>query len=128
MARFFYWIMRGHGSRRGGEGIHRWEVVVAMADTRRLQARTRNLGLADQGFVSRDGQRVLLPSDGERGPARGGVSRRRKRCASTAPVLDQCAGTRWPCRSPTGSGVGLSESEREVIIKTRKRRVAALAG
>ena len=129
MARFYLGSCEAAATRRGREGIHRWEVVIAMADTRRLPG--PNADIWDwqiRGSCRGMDSAYFFHPDGERGPARARREAKAKEVCQHCPVLEQCRRHALAVQEPYGIWGGLSESEREVIIKTRKRRVAALAG
>ena len=59
--------------------------------------------------------------DGERGPARSRREARAKAICHACPVLEMCRKHALAVHEPYGIWGGLSESERDNIIKSRKR-------
>ncbi len=59
--------------------------------------------------------------DGERGPARARREARAKAICHTCPVLEMCREHALAVHEPYGIWGGLSESERETIIRSQKR-------
>jgi WhiB family redox-sensing transcriptional regulator len=59
--------------------------------------------------------------DGERGPARARREARAKAICHTCPVLEMCREHALTVHEPYGIWGGLSESERETIIRSQKR-------
>ncbi len=65
--------------------------------------------------------------DGERGPARARREARAKEVCQYCPVLEQCRKHALAVQEPYGIWGGLSEAEREVIIKAQRKAPAAMA-
>jgi WhiB family redox-sensing transcriptional regulator len=65
--------------------------------------------------------------DGERGPARARREARAKAICHTCPVLEMCREHALAVHEPYGIWGGLSESEREAIIRARKRQLTLTA-
>jgi WhiB family redox-sensing transcriptional regulator len=95
-----------------------------MADIRRLpvpvtdiwdwQMRGACRGM-DSGF--------FFHPEGERGPARANREARAKEVCRSCPVLEQCRRHALAVHEPYGVWGGLSEAEREEIIRGRTRRL-----
>jgi WhiB family redox-sensing transcriptional regulator len=95
-----------------------------MADIRRLpvpvteiwewQMRGACRGM-DSGF--------FFHPEGERGPARANREARAKQVCSGCPVLEQCRRHALEVHEPYGVWGGLSEADREEIIRGRTRRL-----
>jgi WhiB family redox-sensing transcriptional regulator len=64
--------------------------------------------------------------DGERGPARARREAKAKSICRTCPVLETCRRHALAVHEPYGIWGGLSESEREAIIKTSKPTLAVI--
>lgn len=62
--------------------------------------------------------------DGERGPARARREARAKAICGACPVLAQCRRHALAVQEPYGIWGGLSEAERDSIIRTKKRELA----
>jgi WhiB family redox-sensing transcriptional regulator len=99
-----------------------------MADIRRLpvpvtdiwdwQMRGACRGM-DSGF--------FFHPEGERGPARANREARAKQICHTCPVLEQCRRHALAVQEPYGVWGGLSEADREEIIRGRTRRLRVTA-
>ncbi len=61
--------------------------------------------------------------EGERGPARANREARAKQICGTCPVLEQCRRHALAVHEPYGVWGGLSEAERDEIIRGRTRRL-----
>jgi WhiB family redox-sensing transcriptional regulator len=107
--------------------------VKGVADTRRLpvpvtdiwdwQIRGACRGM-DSGF--------FFHPEGERGPARANREARAKEVCRACPVIEQCRRHALAVQEPYGVWGGLSESERDEIVRGRTRSLkvthAALPG
>src|SRR4051812_906895 len=108
--------------RRAGSGDD--EAVGSMADTRRLptpvtevwnwQMRGSCRGM-DSGF--------FFHPENERGPARALRETRAKEVCRRCPVIEECRRHALAAHEPYGVWGGLSESERDEIIRGRTRRL-----
>ncbi|MDI2028948.1 WhiB family transcriptional regulator [Saccharopolyspora sp. TS4A08] len=99
-----------------------------MADTRRLPG--PNADIWDwqiRGSCRGMDSAYFFHPDGERGPARARREAKAKEVCHHCPVLAQCRTHALAVQEPYGIWGGLSESEREVIIKARKRQQLAVA-
>jgi WhiB family redox-sensing transcriptional regulator len=100
-----------------------------MADTRRLPG--PNADLWDwqlRGSCRGMDSSFFFHPDGERGPARARREARAKAVCQHCPVLEQCRRHALAVQEPYGIWGGLSESEREAIIRSRKRQLALSPG
>jgi WhiB family redox-sensing transcriptional regulator len=99
-----------------------------MADTRRLPG--PNADIWDwqlEGSCRGMDSAFFFHPDGERGPARNRREARAKAICHACPVLDLCRRHALAVHEPYGIWGGLSESERDNIIKSRKRTLAIAA-
>ncbi|WP_043662015.1 WhiB family transcriptional regulator [Thermocrispum municipale] len=99
-----------------------------MADTRRLPG--PNADVWDwqlEGSCRGMDSAFFFHPDGERGPARARREARAKAVCQSCPVLQMCRAHALAVHEPYGIWGGLSESERETIIKSRKKKERALA-
>lgn len=95
-----------------------------MADTRRLpgpSADTWDWQL--QGSCRGMDSAFFFHPDGERGPARARRELRAKEVCQNCPVLEPCRRHALAVQEPYGIWGGLSESERDNLIKARKRQL-----
>lgn len=95
-----------------------------MADTRKLPVPVSEtydwqLQSACRGMDSA----FFFHPEGERGLARAGREARAKQVCRECPVLDQCRRHALAAHEPYGVWGGLSESEREAILRKRDRRL-----
>ena len=67
--------------------------------------------------------RFFFHPEGERGPARANREARAKQVCQTCPVLEQCRRHALSVHEPYGVWGGLSESERDEIIRGHARRL-----
>ena len=65
--------------------------------------------------------RLFFHPEGERGPARANREARAKQICRTCPVLEQCRQHALAVHEPYGVWGGLSESERDEIIRGHER-------
>jgi WhiB family redox-sensing transcriptional regulator len=96
-----------------------------MADTRRLPG--PNADVWDwqmTGSCRGMDSAFFFHPDGERGPARARREARAKAVCLACPVLEMCRRHALAVQEPYGIWGGLSESERDNIIKSRKRQLA----
>lgn len=96
-----------------------------MADTRRLPG--PNADVWDwqlEGSCRGMDSAFFFHPDGERGPARARREARAKAVCQSCPVLDMCRQHALTVQEPYGIWGGLSESERDSMIKARKRQLA----
>jgi WhiB family redox-sensing transcriptional regulator len=101
------------------------EEVVTMADTRRLPG--PNADMWDwqlQGSCRGMDSAFFFHPDGERGPARSRREAKAKSVCESCPVLDPCRRHALAVQEPYGIWGGLSETERDSIIKSKKRELA----
>ncbi|MCP2165773.1 WhiB family transcriptional regulator [Goodfellowiella coeruleoviolacea] len=100
-----------------------------MADTRRLPG--PNADIWDwqlRGSCRGMDSAFFFHPDGERGPARARREARAKAVCQTCPVLEMCRKHALTVQEPYGIWGGLSESERDAIIKSRKRELLLAQG
>ena len=64
---------------------------------------------------------LFFHPEGERGPARSGRDARAKEICATCPVLAQCRAHALAVQEPYGVWGGLSESERDLMVRARHR-------
>jgi WhiB family transcriptional regulator, redox-sensing transcriptional regulator len=117
LARFY----RGH---TGEVGAGARRAVKGVADIRRLpvpvtdiwdwQIRGACRGM-DSGF--------FFHPEGERGPARANREARAKEVCRACPVIEECRRHALAVHEPYGVWGGLSEAERDEIIRGRTRRL-----
>ncbi len=96
-----------------------------MADTRRLPG--PNADVWDwqlEGSCRGLDSAFFFHPDGERGPARARREAKAKAICHACPVLKLCRAHALKVHEPYGIWGGLSESEREAIIKASKRQLA----
>jgi WhiB family transcriptional regulator, redox-sensing transcriptional regulator len=96
-----------------------------MADTRRLPG--PNADIWDwqlEGSCRGMDSAAFFHPDGERGPARARREARAKAICQACPVLKLCREHALAVHEPYGIWGGLSESERENILKTSKRQMS----
>ena len=98
-----------------------------MADTHRLPAPVTDvwdwqLRGACRGMDSA----VFFHPKGERGPARSGREARAKQICAGCPVLAQCRAHALAVHEPYGVWGGLSEAERDVIVRRQDRSLRML--
>ena len=96
-----------------------------MADTRRLPG--PNADVWDwqlEGSCRGMDSAFFFHPDGERGPARARREARAKAVCQACPVLELCRQHALAVQEPYGIWGGLSESERDSMIKARKRQFA----
>ncbi|HEY0579031.1 MAG TPA: WhiB family transcriptional regulator [Pseudonocardia sp.] len=95
-----------------------------MADTRRLPG--PNADLWDwqlQGACRGMDSAFFFHPEGERGPARANREARAKAVCGRCGVLDQCRRHALAVHEPYGIWGGLSESERDGLLRTEKRQL-----
>jgi WhiB family redox-sensing transcriptional regulator len=68
---------------------------------------------------------VFFHPDGQRGAARAQREQRAKQICATCPVLQQCREHALSVREPYGVWGGLTEDERETILRGRRRNAPA---
>lgn len=96
-----------------------------MADTRRLPGPNADIwDWQREGACRGMDSASFFHPDGERGPARMRREIRAKAICHTCPVLELCREHALTVHEPYGIWGGLSEAEREMIIKSKKRRLA----
>ncbi|OXM67019.1 WhiB family transcriptional regulator [Amycolatopsis vastitatis] len=103
--------------------------AVRMADTRRLPG--PNADMWDwqlEGSCRGMDSASFFHPDGERGPARARREARAKAVCLSCPVLEMCRSHALAVHEPYGIWGGLSESERENIIKSDKRALSMSGG
>lgn len=93
-----------------------------MADTRRLPIPVTDvydwqMDAACRGMDSA----LFFHPEGERGPARSGRDARAKQICAGCPVLAQCRAHALAVQEPYGVWGGLSEAERDLIVRNQHR-------
>lgn len=97
-----------------------------MADVRRLPG--PNADIWDwqmKGLCRGVDSSFFFHPDGERGPARAQREARAKAMCESCPVLQQCRAHALAVQEPYGIWGGLSESEREHMVRTAHRTIAS---
>jgi len=110
---------------RGDDGRER-----AVADTRRLPVPVTEIwDWQMRGACRGMDSAFFFHPEGERGPARAHREARAKEVCRRCPVLEQCRRHALSAHEPYGVWGGLSESERDEILRGRRRtlRVATPA-
>jgi WhiB family transcriptional regulator, redox-sensing transcriptional regulator len=93
-----------------------------MADTRRLPVPVTEIWEWQvQGACRGMDSAFFFHPEGERGPARASREARAKQICRRCPVLDQCRRHALAVHEPYGVWGGLSESERDTIIRGHDR-------
>ena len=87
----------------------------------------RHLGLADARRVSGDDSALFFHPEGERGPARAGREAHAKQICSSCPVLVRCRAHALAVHEPYGVWGGLSEAERDEIVRAQDRTLRVLS-
>ena len=99
-----------------------------MADTHRLPVPVTDIwDWQMRGACRGDGQRVVLPRGGERGPARAGREAHAKQICSSCPVLLRCRAHALAVHEPYRVWGGLSEAERDEIVRAQDRTLRVLS-
>ena len=95
-----------------------------MADVRRLPGPNADVWDWQMDGVCRgvDSSYFFHP-EGERGPARADREARAKAMCARCPVMQQCRAHALAVQEPYGIWGGMSESERETMVRTSNRRV-----
>lgn len=95
-----------------------------MADTRKLPVPVTEIwDWQLQGSCRGMDSRFFFHPEGERGNARAHREARAKEVCTTCPVLQQCRRHALSAQEPYGVWGGLSESERDEMIRGRDRRL-----
>ena len=98
--------------------------VVDVADTRRLPVPVTEIWEWQmQGACRGMDSGFFFHPEGERGPARAQREARAKQVCRTCPVLEQCRRHALSAHEPYGVWGGLSESERDSIIRGQEREL-----
>ena len=93
-----------------------------MADTRRLPVPVTEVWEWQvRGACRGMDSALLVHPEGERGPANANRESRAKQDCQRCPVLDQCRRHALAVHEPYGVWGGLSESERDVIVRDEER-------
>jgi WhiB family redox-sensing transcriptional regulator len=96
--------------------------VVDVADTRRLPVPVTEIWEWQmRGSCRGMDSAFFFHPEGERGPARADREARAKEVCRTCPVLEQCRRHALSAHEPYGVWGGLSESERDEIIRGHRR-------
>jgi WhiB family redox-sensing transcriptional regulator len=96
--------------------------LVDMADTRRLPVPVADIwDWQLRGACRGMDSAFFFHPEGERGAARVGREARAKQVCQSCPVLEQCRRHALAVEEPYGVWGGLSESERDEIIRGRTR-------
>ena len=102
-----------------------------MADTRRLPVPVTDIwDWQMRGACRGMDSALFFHPEGERGSARSGREAQAKQICASCPVLEQCRAHALAVHEPYGVWGGLSEAERDVIVrhKDRELRVVGPAG
>ncbi|GAA4713680.1 hypothetical protein GCM10023215_65880 [Pseudonocardia yuanmonensis] len=98
--------------------------VMTVADIRRLPGPVSDIwDWQMQGACRGMDSSFFFHPEGERGPARANRERRAKEICAACPVLEMCRRHALEVQEPYGVWGGLSEHEREAIIRGRDRRL-----
>ena len=98
--------------------------VSGMADIRRLPVPVTDIwDWQMQGACRGMDSGFFFHPEGERGPARANREARAKQICQTCPVLEQCRRHAMAVQEPYGVWGGLSEAERDEIVRGRTRRL-----
>ena len=98
--------------------------VSGMADIRRLPVPVTDIwDWQMQGACRGMDSGFFFHPEGERGPARANREARAKQICQTCPVLEQCRRHALAVQEPYGVWGGLSEAERDEIVRGRTRRL-----
>lgn len=93
-----------------------------MADVRRLPAPvTQTWDWQLEGACRGMDSAFFFHPEGERGPSRATRETHAKQVCQTCPVLERCRGHALAVREPYGVWGGLSETERDAIVRGRDR-------
>ena len=102
--------------------------VVDMADTRRLPAPVTNVwDWQMRGACRGMDSTFFFHPEGERGRARVGREARAKQVCQGCPVLEQCRRHALAVEEPYGVWGGLSEAERDEIVRAQERTLRVLS-
>jgi len=97
---------------------------MRVADIRRLPGPVSDIwDWQMQGACRGMDSSFFFHPEGERGPARANRERRAKEICAVCPVLETCRRHALEVQEPYGVWGGLSEHEREAIIRGRDRRL-----
>ena len=103
------------------------EGMTSMADTRRLpQPVTDVWDWQLHGACREMDSAVFFHPENERGPARAGREAHAKQICRSCPVIQQCRAHSLAAREPYGVWGGMSESERDEIIRAQDRTLRVL--
>ena len=95
-----------------------------MADTRRLPVPVTDIwDWQMRGACRGMDSALFFHPEGERGPARSGREARAKQICAGCPVLAQCRAHSLAVHEPYGVWGGLSESERDELVRRPDRSV-----
>ena len=98
-----------------------------MADTRRLPPPVTDVWDWQLHGACREMDSALFfHPENERGPARAGREAHAKQICRSCPVIQQCRAHSLAAREPYGVWGGMSESERDEIIRARDRTLRVL--
>ncbi len=101
--------------------------VVNMADTRRLPTPVTTIwDWQMRGSCRGMDSAFFFHPEGERGPARARREARAKQVCAGCPVLEECGAHALSVHEPYGVWGGLSESERDEIIRGQHRMLRVL--
>ena len=103
------------------------EGMTSMADTHRLPRPVTEVWDWQLHGACRDlDSSLFFHPENERGPARAGREARAKEICRSCPVIQQCRAHSLAAREPYGVWGGMSESERDEIIRARDRTLRVL--
>ena len=98
-----------------------------MADTRRLPVPVTDVwDWQIRGACRGMDSALFFHPEGERGPARSGREAQAKQICASCPVLAQCRAHALAVHEPYGVWGGLSESDRDVIVRRQDRPLRVL--
>src|SRR3954468_23483912 len=100
-----------------------------MADTRRLPIPVTDVwDWQIRGACRGMDSAAFFHPEGERGPARSGREAQAKQICASCPVLAQCRAHSLAVHEPYGVWGGLSEFERDVIVRRQDRPLRVVVG
>jgi WhiB family transcriptional regulator, redox-sensing transcriptional regulator len=101
--------------------------MTSMADTHRLPRPVTDVWDWQLHGACRDMDSALFfHPENERGPARAGREANAKQICRSCPVIQQCRAHSLAVREPYGVWGGMSESERDEIIRAQDRTLRVL--
>jgi WhiB family transcriptional regulator, redox-sensing transcriptional regulator len=104
-------------------------LVITVADIRRLPGPVSDVwDWQMHGSCRGMDSGVFFHPEGERGPARANRERRAKEICASCPVLELCRRHALEVHEPYGVWGGLSEAERDDLVRGRTRELKITGG